>query len=90
MAVSLSLALVRWLTLGPVVAIFPLATLAVFAFGCDREATADVVAVVFSFGLFLGCTTSLWPLAELQKWTWNERVDSVAKVFMVISYVCSN
>ena len=85
--VGVSLALARCLTLGAVALAFPVASVAVFHFGADRVQVADLLAVVYSFGIFLGCTTSLWPLRELQNWDFNRRVDSMAFVFMVMSYV---
>jgi len=77
----------RVLTLGPVALAFPVATAAVFGFGTDRNATADLLAVVYSFGLFLGFTTSFWPLPRLRGWTRFERIESCALVFMIVSYV---
>jgi len=76
----------RALTLGPVTLAFPVASAAVFAFGTDRNATADALAVIYSFGLFLGFTTSFWPLPSLRTWTRFERIASCALVFMVVSY----
>ena len=49
----------RGLTLGPVVLAFPVVAAAVFAFGADRDRTADLLAVTFSVGLFSGFSTSL-------------------------------
>ncbi|MFT4612992.1 MAG: hypothetical protein ACI9NT_000125 [Bacteroidia bacterium] len=60
--VNLNLWIARGLTLGPVALAFPIATWAVFGLETDRKETADVLAQVYSFGLFLGFTTSLWPL----------------------------
>jgi len=76
----------RLLTLGPVVLAFPVAGLLVFGFGSDRDQTADALAVVYSLGLFLGFTTSLWPLPSLRSWTRFERVESLALLFMIVSY----
>jgi len=66
---------------------FPLATAAVFAFDADRRATADVVALCYSFGLFLAFTTSLWPLPSLRLWSRFERIESMCVLFMVVSYL---
>jgi hypothetical protein len=77
----------RVATLGPVALVFPIAALAVFGFGADRNFVADAVAVVYSFGLFAGFSTSLWPLPSLRSWTRFERIQSAALVFMVVSYV---
>jgi hypothetical protein len=76
----------RCLTLGPVALAFPVATAAVFVFGTDRDQTADLLAVVYSCGLFLGFTTSFWPLPSLRGWSRFERVESLCLVFMVVSY----
>jgi hypothetical protein len=77
----------RALTLGPVALAFPVASAAVFGFGTDRNATADLLAVVYSFGLFLGFTTSFWPLPGLRSWTRFERIESCALIFMIVSYI---
>jgi hypothetical protein len=77
----------RGLTLGPVALAFPVAAAAVFGFGTDREQTADVLAVIYSVGLFAGFSTALWPLPSLRTWSRLERVQSVALVFMIVSYL---
>jgi len=76
----------RGLTLGAVVLGFPIATIAVFGFEADRKVTADAFTVVFSFGLFLAFTTSLWPLPSLKGWSRARRVESSAVIFMLFSY----
>ena len=76
----------RVLTLGPVVLAFPVATAAVFAFGTDRNATADLLSVVYAFGLFAAFTTSLWPLPSLRAWSRAQRIESLALLFMIVSY----
>jgi len=76
----------RGLTLGPVALAFPTAAAAVFAFGADRNQTADVLAVIYSVGLFAGFSTALWPLPSLRDWSRSRRIQSVAMVFMVVSY----
>jgi len=75
----------RGLTLGPVALAFPVATAAVFGFGAERNTTADLLAVVYSVGLFAGFTTSLWPLASLREWTRFERIESLCLLFLVVS-----
>jgi hypothetical protein len=75
----------RALTLGPVALAFPIAALAVFGAGADRDRTADLLAVVYSVGLFAGFTTSLWPLPSLRSWTRFERIESMCLVVMVVS-----
>jgi hypothetical protein len=84
---NLDLYLARALTLGPVALAFPVAGSAVFSFGADRNQTADLLAVVYSFGLFLSFTTSLWPLPSLRDWTRFERIESMAVLFMAVSYI---
>ena len=75
----------RGLTLGPVVLAFPVAAAAVFAFGADRDATADALAVVYAFGLFSAFTTSWWPLPGLRGWSRTERLESMCVLFLVVS-----
>ena len=77
----------RGLTLGPVALAFPVAAAAVFGFGADRDRTADLLAVIFSVGLFAGFSTSLWPLPSLRSWSRFERIQSMCLVFMVVSYL---
>jgi hypothetical protein len=69
-----------------VVLAFPVGTAAVFAFGADRGAVADLIAVTYSFGLFLAFTTSFWPLASLSGWSRFRRIDSLCFLFMCVSY----
>lgn len=82
-----SLVLARLLTLLPVVLVFPLGSLAVFRFGADRTLTADVIAWVYSLGLFATFTTSFWPLPGLRDRGRVLRIQSAVFVFVVISYV---
>lgn len=77
----------RGLTLGPVALAFPVAAWAVFSSGADRDATADLLAVVYSFGLFLGFTTSFWPLPSLKPWTRHDRLQSLCLLFLIVSCV---
>ena len=77
----------RVATLGPVAAAFPLAAWAVFGAGADRNATADGLAVVYSFGLFLGFTTSFWPLPGLRRWTPRRRLESMCLLFLIVSCI---
>ncbi len=79
--------LARGLTLGPVALAFPVATAAVFGFGADRDRTADLLAVVYSVGLFSGFTTSFWPLPSVRSWTRFQRIQSMCLLFMVVSYL---
>jgi hypothetical protein len=83
----LDLWIARGLTLGPVVLAFPVATAAVFGLGTDRDRTADILAVVYSFGLFSAFTTSFWPLPSLRPWSRFERITSCCLLFMIVSYV---
>ena len=76
----------RAILLGAVVLVFPLATAAVFACGYSRDAAADVVAVVYSVGLFLAFSSSLWPLPSLRSWTRRARIQSLCMLFLGVSY----
>jgi hypothetical protein len=84
---NLDLWLARGVTLGPVALAFPVATWVVFGLGADRNATADLLAVVYSFGLFLGFTTSLWPLPSLRQWTRHQRLQSLCLLFLIVSCI---
>jgi len=84
---NLDLWIARGLTLGPVALAFPVATGLVFGLGADRDATADALSLVYSFGLFLGFTTSLWPLPSLRSWTLRERVQSLCLLFLIVSCI---
>ena len=76
----------RALTLGPVAVAFPVAGVAVFALGTDRNASADWLAVVYSVGLFSAFTTSWWPLPRLRDWSRFERLQSMCLLFMIVSF----
>jgi hypothetical protein len=69
-----------------VVLAFPACALAVFAFGARRGHSADVLAVIFSVGLFAAFTTSLWPLPSLRSWSRFRRIESLCLLFLVVSY----
>ena len=75
----------RGLTLGPVVLAFPLATWIVFGLGADRNQVADVLAVVYSVGLFSSFTTSCWPLPSLREWSAFQRIESMCLLFLIVS-----
>lgn len=81
------LVLARILTLGPVVLAFPLGSIAVFGFGADRAFAADVIAWVYSIGLFAAFSTSFWPLPDLRAWPAERRVRSAVFLFLIVSYV---
>ena len=76
----------RVLTLGPVVLALPLATAAVFIADAGRGITADVVAMVYSLGLFAAFSTSLWPLPSLRGWSCDRRIRSLCIFFLGVSY----
>lgn len=84
---NVDLWIARGATLGPVALAFPVAAWAVFVSGTDRDATADLLAVVYSFGLFLGFTTSFWPLPSLKEWTRQDRLQSLCLLFLIVSCV---
>lgn len=73
------------MTFGAVALAFPVATFAVFSLGTERRATADVLSVVYAFGLFLGCTAALWPLPSLRSWSRLRRIRSVCLAFLILS-----
>ena len=76
----------RLLTLGPVVLAIPVGSVAVFGLGGDRAVIADVIAWVYSVGLFLAFSTPFWPLPSLASWSGLRRMQSAALVFLVVSY----
>ncbi len=76
----------RALILGSVVLAFPIAAAAVFVLGADRDRTADLLAVVYSVGLFAAFTTSWWPLPSLRSWSRFERIQSMCLLFMIVSF----
>lgn len=84
---NVDLWIARGLTLGPVAMAFPLATWAVFGLGTDRKETADVLSLIYSFGLVLGFSTSLWPLPSLRNWTLRDRVQSLCLLFLIVSSI---
>ena len=53
-----------------------------FNFGEDSVAAAHD-----SVGLFLGFSTSIWPLPDLLGWTRFERIVSAAILFMIVLYL---
>lgn len=65
---------------------FPLGTFAVFGAGLDRKLTADVIAWVYSVGLFSAFTTAFWPLASIGAWERERRLRSAVMLFLVVSY----
>lgn len=77
----------RGLLLGAVALAFPVAATAVFGLGTDRKQTADVLAVVYSTGLFLGFSTSLWPLPSLRDWSRAKRIESLCLLFLIVSCI---
>ena len=81
------LTVARVFALVPVVAAFPLGTLAVFRWGLDRKAIADAIAWTYSLGLFAAFTSAFWPLADLRGWSLERRARSAALLFLVVSYV---
>ena len=82
-----ALVLARILTLGPVLLVFPVGSVAVFRLGADRMLTADVIAWVYSIGLFAAFSTSFWPLPGLRTWGTERRIRSAVLLFVVVSYV---
>ena len=60
--------------------------MAVFGFGTDRHSTADVLSVIYGFGIAIGLTTSFWPLQCIQEWDRARRLESLALLFLGMSY----
>jgi len=67
----------RVLLFGGVALSFPLAAVAVFHFGTDRDALG--IAVVL--------TTSFWPLRCTRDWNRLQRIESLALIYLGMSYV---
>ncbi len=82
-----TLLLSRIVSFGAVALAFPLATVAVYQLGSDRQATASVLSVVYGVGLVLALSTSFWPLPELRDWSRLRRVESLVLVYLGMSYV---
>jgi hypothetical protein len=59
----------------------------VFRFGADRAFVADIVAWVYSIGLFAAFSTSFWPLPGSRTWSLERRIQSAVLLFLVVSYV---
>jgi hypothetical protein len=81
------LARARILTIVPVVLAFPAGSIAVFVLGTNRTVTADIIAWVYSIGLFSAFTTSFWPLPGLRHWAARERIRSAVLLFVIVSYL---
>lgn len=77
----------RILFFGTVALSFPAAAIAVFVFGFDRHATADLLSIIYSFGIALGLSTAFWPLAGTRDWTVTRRIESLVLVYLGMSYV---
>lgn len=78
--------LIRW-ALGLLVALaFPVSAVAVFRFGVNRHAAADMLSCTYGFGLSLLFATSFLPFPSLRAWTCSERVASGALLFLGVSY----
>jgi hypothetical protein len=77
----------RAVCFGAVALAFPVSAALVFGAGVDRHQAADALAVVYGVGLVLGVFASLLPLPGLRSWTQVQRVESLALVFLGMSYV---
>lgn len=71
---------------GAVVLAFPACAVWVFGFGADRHAAADGLSVIYATGLFGAVFASALPLRSLRGWTRAQRVESIALVFLGMSY----
>jgi hypothetical protein len=72
--------------IGCVVLAFPAAAAAVHAYGADRGATADLLAVIYSFGLYAAFSTPWWPLPSMRRETAFERLQSMCMLWFWITY----
>lgn len=71
---------------GTVAFSFPVAAVLVFCFGFDRQGTASVLSLIYGVGIPLALSTAFWPLAETRGWSRGRRVESLALVFLGMSY----
>lgn len=72
---------------GAVALSFPVAGFTVFEWGTDRHATANVLSVVYAFGIPLAVSTAYWPLRCLQSWSAAQRLESLVLLYLGMSYV---
>jgi len=77
----------RVLLFGGVALSFPLAAVAVFGFGTDRDGTADVLSLVYALGIAGALTTSFWPLRCTRNWNLLQRIESLVLIYLGMSYV---
>jgi hypothetical protein len=71
---------------GAVALSFPVAAWLVFGLGWDRHEAANALAFAYAFGIPLALSTSFWPLAATRDWSQARRVESLALVFLGMSY----
>ena len=83
---SKTLLAVRATCFGTVALAFPLSAAPVFGAGVDRPRAADTLSVIYCVGLILGVFAAFLPLPSLRAWTRAQRVESVALVFLGMSY----
>lgn len=76
----------RLAVFGTVILAFPIAAIAVFSWGADRTAVADILSVVFAVGLLLGIFSSLLPFPGIRDWTHLQRIESLVLVYLGVSY----
>ena len=84
---SRALLALRATCFGAVALAFPVSGALVFGTGLDRHQAADALAVIYCVGLILGVFASLLPLPSLRTWTRAQRIESLALVFLGMSYV---
>ena len=77
----------RVLLFGGVALSFPLAAIAVFGLGTDRDGTADVLSLVYALGIAGALTTSFWPLRCTRNWNLLQRIESLVLIYLGMSYV---
>ena len=71
---------------GAVALSFPIAAMAVFSFGSDRQQTAAVLSMIYGFGIPLALSTAYWPFAEVRGWSAARKCESLALLFLGMSY----
>jgi len=84
---SKALLAVRATCFGAAALAFPLSAGLVFAAGVDRHRAADALSITYCAGLILGVFAAFLPLPSLRPWTRAQRIESVALVFLGMSYV---
>ena len=70
-----------------VVLAFPVAAFAVFGLGQDRETTADILACIYAFGLYVVFFSPLLPLPGLERLTAYQRIEQMVFVWFWVTFI---